>query len=281
MTKVCRTIPYQAGIGLRVPHFQEFLEKKPAVSWIEVHPENLKLETARKQLEIIRQDYPLSLHSLSLSLAGEKVPLAHLDFLKILKETLDPGFISDHLAWSSFKGESFCDLLPFPYTRTMLRRVVENIQIVQEVLKERILIENPATYMTFRASQFLETDFLKEVLQQSGCQLLLDVTNLYLQCKNHGGDPKQYCNEILEVSDAIAEIHLGGYSTFQLPNEKIVFVDTHDHGVEDVVWDLYQYMISKIGPRPTLIEWDQKLPDLTGLLTEKDKASYYLSRCAE
>lgn len=265
------------GIGLRHRHFQEFIEDKPDVSWLEVHSENfLYLGSAAAQcLEDIRQNYPLSAHCVGLSLGSyDNVDKKHLESIKIFIDHFEPALVSDHLSWSAGKGRHLPDLLPMPYTEEALKSVCRNIAVVQDFLNRTILIENPSSYLTFASSQIPEWEFYVEVARRTGCGLLLDVNNIQVSAHNHSFSAENYIEYIPE--EVVREIHLAGYSSREVEG-KLVYIDDHSTKVYDEVWELYKKAITKFRRVPTLIEWDTDIPELAVLLEEKSKAGKILT----
>ena len=269
-----KEIPSKAGIGLKTLHYETILAEKPLVSWFEIHPENLKSGALLTGVEKIRQEYPLSLHGVGLSLGSTHLNDHHLSFLKKLCDRLNPGLVSEHLSWSYVDGRYINDLLPLPYTEETLQLLVENIQYTQEYLKRQILIENPSTYLQFSHSTYPEQQFIKEVARQSGCGLLLDVNNVYVSSCNHGFDPKAYIKEF-SASHLVKEIHLAGHKQLNV-HEDSFLIDHHGTSVSSNVWDLYRYTLSLMGPVPTLIEWDNHIPTFEVLWAESKKADLYM-----
>jgi uncharacterized protein (UPF0276 family) len=269
-------IPARAGIGLRAPHVRELLERRPKVAWLEVHSENYFAAAGRAmaELDAVRRDYPLSLHGVGLSL-GSTDPLdkAHLDKLMLAVERFAPALVSEHLCWTSSGGNHFHDLLPLPYTEEALAHVTSRIAAVQERLGRRILIENVSSYLEFEHSTLSEWEFLREVAARSGCGILLDVNNIYVSAMNHGFDPRVYIDSI--PAREVGEIHLAGHVRNEMEGASIL-IDSHSRPVSAAVWDLYNYTLAVIGPKPTLIEWDSELPSLDGLLAEAAKAGIHL-----
>ena len=226
----------------------------------------------------IREDYPLSLHGVGLSI-GSEGPLdeAHLDQLAILIARYDPVSFSEHLAWSTH-GAFFNDLLPVPYDCATLARVCEHIDRVQERLKRPMLLENPSTYVEFTASTMSEARFLRNILQQTGCGLLLDVNNAYVSCVNHGRDALAFINDL--PLDAVDEIHLAGFSSDQDAAGAPLLIDSHDTPVDSAVWALYAEVIERLGPMPTLLERDNDVPPLSALLAEAQRAQDLMHKTA-
>lgn len=270
------------GLGLRHRHFQEFIENKPDVDWLEVHTENFfsQHSTSSKYLAKISQDYPISAHCVGLSLGSAVVDCPvreqHLQRIKKTIDWLQPSMVSDHLSWSASDGVHYLpDLLPIPYTEEAFEVVSKNINRVQDVLQRQILVENPSSYLSFNDSTILEWDFLAELSKATGCGLLLDVNNIYVSAFNHGFDALAYL-ESLPV-EAVKEIHLAGYS-IDIIEGKEVYIDTHGQKVYDGVWKLYEKAIQRFGEVPTLIEWDTDVPELSVLLAEKKKAEAIIAK---
>ncbi len=265
-------IPAKAGIGLRGPYHSKFLNDIPAVPWLEVHSENFFApeSIALSALEQIRENYPLSLHGVGLSI-GSAGPLAqdHLTKLAQLIDRLDPGLVSEHLCWGSVGGYHLNDLLPLPYTEEALDHMAERIGQVQDYLGRQLLIENVSSYMEFEDSTIPEWDFLTAVATRSGCGILLDINNIYVSAKNHGFDPNDYLESI--PAELVGEIHLAGHSE-QVFDDESVLVDTHNAPVCADVWALFEAALQRTGSLPTLIEWDSELPPLATLLEEAHKA---------
>lgn len=264
------------GLGLRHRHFREFIENNPDVPWLEVHTENFfhAGSTASKYLEKIRQDYPISAHSVGLSLGSSSVDCPvreeHLQRVKETIERLQPRLVSDHLSWSaSDKVHYLPDLLPVPYTEEALGIMVENISHVQDTLKRQILVENPSSYLDYKDSPIPEWEFLVELSNRSGCALLLDVNNIFVSAHNHNFDASNYIKQI--PLEPVKEIHLAGYSIRKIEGEE-VYIDEHGAPVFDPVWNLYIEAIERFGAIPTLIEWDTNVPEFEVLMAEKLKA---------
>jgi uncharacterized protein len=266
------TIPVAAGIGLRAPHYREIIDNCPCVGWFEVHSENYFGAGGQPHafLEQIRSRYPLSLHGVGLGLGStEALDLHHIDCLRRLIQRYEPGLVSEHLCWSAAGGRHLNELLPLPYTEEALTHICARIAQVQDYLGRRILIENISSYLRFRHSTIPEWSFLAEVSRRSGCGLLLDVNNIYVNAINHGFDPADYLAVI--PADAVQEIHLAGFD-----DSGTCLIDTHGTRVSREVWVLYRDTIRRIGPRPTLIEWDTDIPAFAVLLGEARKAAVVL-----
>jgi uncharacterized protein len=257
------------GLGLKSVHARDALARGTVVDFFEVHAENFMVDggPALRQLEQVRARWPLSLHGVGLSLGGEN-PLdrSHLDRLKRLLERFEPGWFSEHLAWSSHGGRWFNDLLPLPYTAGTLARVCRHIDQAQSHLGRRLLLENPSTYVQFDASTMDETAFLCEVVRRTGCGLLLDVNNAYVSAVNHGGDARAFIDAL--PAAAVGEIHLAGFAEDLDAAGDRLLIDSHGAPVADAVWALYAHALSLLGPRPTLIERDHDVPPLAVLEAE-------------
>lgn len=257
-----------AGLGLRSNHYQEIFDTKPNVPWFELLSDNymagggLPIHRAEK----IRQDYPITLHGVGMSLgSADPLNLDYLQRLKDLANRLQPAYISDHIAWVSVAGQYTHDLLPLPYTQQTQQHFIERVHQVQEFLGREILIENPSSYLTFHSSDMKEDDFIRGISQATGCYLLLDINNIYVSSINHGFDPYEYLANI--PIDKVKEIHLAGYE--EMPG---YLFDTHGYQVKPPVWDLYCAALTRFGAVPTLIEWDTDVPDFSILRAEALKA---------
>lgn len=269
-------IPVSAGIGLRGPHMIELNETNPDIGWLEVHSENYFGDGGSPihYLLKIRENYPISLHGVGLSL-GSSDPLnrEHLSHLHRLIDQVEPGLISEHLSWGSIDGVYFNDLLPLPYTEEALKHFSERVLQVQDNLRRSILIENPSSYLKYRHSTIPEWEFLTEICRRTGADLLLDVNNVYVSAFNLSFDPHQYLASI--TGEYVKEIHLAGHTEKSFP-DGLLLIDDHASPVSKVVWDLYANTLELIGDRPTLIEWDTELPSLTDLVAEATIAQEYL-----
>jgi uncharacterized protein (UPF0276 family) len=264
------TIPDSAaGIGLRQPHYREAFERLPALGFVEVHSENFFHEGGASllALERARAAWPVSLHGVGLSLgSADALAGSHLEKLKRLVDRIEPALVSEHLCWGGLGGVHFNDLLPLPYRHDSLELLVERVGRVQDALRRPILVENLSAYVEFRDSEMTETAFLAELARRSGCGLLLDLNNLYVNAVNFGFDAESRLAEL--PAAAIGEIHLAGHHVGE-----DCLVDTHDARVCADVWALYAAACRRFGPRPTLIEWDADLPALDVLLEEAGHAA--------
>lgn len=266
-------LPERGGVGLKPEHFREIVETLPDVGFFEIHAENYLVDGGpfHHYLGRIRRDYPLSIHGVGLSIGGEgPLDAAHLDRLALLLERYQPESFSEHLAWSSHGGSFLNDLLPLPYHHGTLERVCEHLDLVQNRLKRRILLENPATYVEFAASTMAETEFIGEVVRRSGCGLLLDVNNAYVSCVNHGRDPYAYIDAL--PAAAAGEIHLAGFAYDRDAAGDRLLIDSHGSPVAGEVWNLYRHTLRRTGPLATLIERDHDIPGFTALQAEAAQA---------
>ncbi len=271
-------IPHCAGIGLRFPHHAAFLEARPPVGWVEVHSENYLTGPALAVLEAVRADYPVSLHSVGLSLgSAQGVDPRHLARIAELADRIEPGLMSEHLAWGAVDDDFLADLLPLPLTEESLDVVCRNLDVVQTVLRRRILMENPSTYLQFEHTTIPEPEFLTALVTRTGCGLICDVNNIIVSATNHRWDAARYLPAL--PADAVGEFHLAGHSKADTDVGPLL-LDTHDRAVAPVVWSLFEMALRIIGPRPTVIEWDAAIPPLPVLLAEAERARMYLARGA-
>ena len=261
-----------AGIGLRAPHVRQVLSERPAVPWLEVHSENYYVDggPALAALTRLRADYPLSLHGVGMSLGGaDPLDRAHLAKLARLIERTEPALVSEHLCWSGIGGRVLNDLLPLPYTDEALAHVCARVAELQDYLGREILVENVSTYLAFADATIPEWEFVAAVARRTGCKLLCDVNNIYVNAMNHGFDADAYLAAL--PREAIAEIHLAGFDA-----SGPCLIDTHGAPVAPDVWALYRRAIARFGPVPTLIEWDIDIPPLARLLAEAATAQTIL-----
>ncbi|HRD65789.1 MAG TPA: DUF692 domain-containing protein [Candidatus Competibacter sp.] len=268
-----RTFPARAGIGLRHSHLPEFLTALQPVAWLEVHSENYLAPGGPRvaALEQLRGHYPLSCHGVGLSLGSAAgVDRAHLARLRALYDRLEPELVSEHLAWSTVPDGGFlADLLPLPYTRETLEAVAANVDLTQEALGRRLLVENPSTYLQFREADWDEAGFLAELVRRTGCGLLLDVNNLYVSAANHGDDPLTPLDRLPLA--AVEEIHIAGHARVTTPAGELL-IDDHGSAVAEPVWVLLAATLARTGPKPVLVEWDTNIPELPILLGEAERA---------
>jgi len=263
-----KTIPVQAGIGLRANHYQEVLETHPKIGWFEVHSENYFGEGGlpRHYLWQIRSNYPLSLHGVGLSLGStDDLNKTHLAKLKGLIDDVAPGFVSEHLCWSSIEGHYLNDLLPLPYTEESLTLLTKHVCQAQDYLNHQLLIENISSYLQFSHSLIPEYEFMTELVKRTGCGILLDVNNLYVNSINHGWDASVYLQSI--PKQFVFELHLAGFTENHFDDGSIL-IDSHNKPISNPVWELYYQAVQIMGQKPTLIEWDKDIPPLAILLEE-------------
>jgi len=274
-------LPAHAGVGFKPEHFRDILAAVQPIGFFEVHAENYMGAGGppHAQLGALRERYALSVHGVGLSI-GSMQPLDsdHLARLKVLCNRYKPESFSEHLAWSSHAGVYFNDLLPLPYTRQTLARVAEHIDEVQTTLGRTMLLENPSHYIGIAESTIPEIDFLTEVAKRTGCGLLLDVNNVFVSAKNHGTDPLSYLEAF--PLGRVREVHLGGHDEELDDAGGPLLIDTHASSVADAVWTLYAHLIARTGPIPTLIEWDNNLPDWPTLRAQAIAAQNILADAA-
>jgi uncharacterized protein len=267
--------PDAAGIGLRLPHLAEVVDTRPAVGCLEVHPESfLANPHATELLTDLARHYPISVHIVGISIgSADGIDRTHLRRLQAFIDAIDPVLVSGHLAWSTRQGEYLNDLLPLPYDDDALNTVAAHLDEVQDGLGRPYVVENPSTYVAFRGSTMTEVEFLNELVQRTGCELLCDVSNVYLSAHNMGYDPYGFVDRL--PAAAIGELHLGGFT----PEEdegtpgRTLLVDTHASSITQPVWDLYEYAVRRFGRKLTIVEWDNDLPPLTTLLGEAAHAA--------
>ena len=266
-------VPPRAGVGLKSQHFEDILQTRPDIGFFEIHAENYMGQggAPHHYLERIRALYPLSVHGVGLSIGGENpLNMEHLQRLKQVVERYQPGLFSEHLAWSSHDEAYLNDLLPVPYTKQTLDRVCDHIDQVQEVVGRQMLLENPSTYVRFGQDEMQEVDFLCQIATRTGCGLLLDVNNVQVSASNHNYCPLAYIDAF--PLHHIGEIHMGGHAVDEDEAGHVLLIDDHGSAVADKVWQLYNRLIDLAGPRPTLIEWDNDVPEWSRLLRETKPA---------
>jgi len=265
------------GISFKTQHLDELLVSKPPVGFLEVHPENYMVDGGPRlqALTKLEDHYPLSFHSVSLSLGGsEAVDDQQLKLLREMVDRYQPRYVSDHLAWCKSSGTYYPDLLPLPLTEVTLSAVCKNVSRAQEALNRHIFIENPSNYLSFSDSEIAEPEFLQTVASTTGCKILLDLNNIYVSAQNLGYSAFDYLDAI--PGDLIGEVHLAGHSVDVAAPSRIL-IDDHGSRVADPVWDLYARLCSRVGQLPTLVEWDTRVPGLSVLLDEADKANRILN----
>ena len=274
-------LPCAPGVGYKPQHFSAITDAPGSVEWLEIHAENYMGDGGRPlaQLRHLAERFPFSVHGVGLSIGGEgRLDPEHLQRLKKLCDWLNPSSFSEHLAWSTHDSFFLNDLLPLPYTEATLSRVSDHIDEVQDVVGRRMLLENPSSYLAFTESTLAETQFLGEVARKTGCGLLLDVNNVFVSANNLGTDPHTYIDGF--PLDMVGEIHLGGHDEDEDDHGSPLLIDSHGREVADPVWSLYDYTIGKAGPRPTLIEWDNDVPEWPILEAEATRAARLLDKVA-
>jgi uncharacterized protein len=263
------TLPALPGVGYKPQHFAAILSDPGAVGWLEVHAENYMGDGGRPlaQLRHLSARFPISIHGVGLSIGGEgRLDADHLARLKTLCDQIRPASFSEHLAWSTHDGAYLNDLLPLPYTPATLARVCDHIDEVQSVLGRRMLLENPSLYVDFAETTMSEIAFLTEIARRTGCGMLLDVNNVYVSATNQNYDPLGYVQAF--PLHLVGEIHLGGHDEDTDDHGARLLIDSHGCPVVDPVWALYQATVALGGAKPTLIEWDNDVPDWPVLAAE-------------
>ncbi|MCW5731402.1 MAG: DUF692 domain-containing protein [Alphaproteobacteria bacterium] len=257
----------RAGIGLRAVHHEAVAETRPDIGWFEIHAENyLGGGSPVQTLDAVRRDYPVALHGVGLSLgSAQGLDDGHLDRVAALAERIEPFLVSEHLSWSVVDGRYLNDLLPLPYTRETLDIVAANVGRLQDRLKRRILVENPSTYLRFRASEMTEWEFLRALVRRSGCGLLCDVNNIHVSACNHGFDASAYLAAL--PAEAVGELHLAGHAVNEADGIAIL-IDDHGSPVGDAVWRLFDRAVALFPSAPALVEWDSNIPPLERLVAE-------------
>ena len=255
------------GVGLRRPHYRDFLDGEVAVDFVEVISENFMVEGGRPLavLEQVRTTLPVALHGVSMSVGSTHgLDPEHLALLRRLADRIEPLWVSDHLCWTRTSAHNSFDLLPLPYTAEALEVVCANIGRAQDALGRAMLFENPSSYCTFPEDEMPEWEFVSEMARRTGCYLLLDVNNIYVSARNHGFEPLEYLAGL--PLERVRQVHLAGHT----PGE--IVIDTHDRPVCDEVWALYADACAMLGPVATMIERDDKIPPLPELLAELGQA---------
>jgi len=267
----------RAGVGLKLEHAADVLNGGHGVGFFEVHAENYMGAGGEphRVLSRVRESFALSLHGVGLSIGGaDPICEIHLDRLRRLIERYQPALFSEHLAWSSHGGSFLNDLLPLPYNLATLQRVCDHIDLVQEKLRTRLLLENPATYLLFEESTMSEAEFIRSVAARTGCGLLLDIGNVYVSAVNHGFEPMAYIDAF--PIDAIEEIHLAGFAVDRDDGGTPLLIDSHGCEVAEVVWALFQRTIARTGPISTMIECDNDVPAFAALAAQAKRAQSVL-----
>lgn len=270
-------LPRRAGVCLKPQHYTEILENQPDTGWFEVHAENYLGAGGAPlhYLEKIRQHYALSIHGVGMSIgSADGIDPVHLKRVAALVERFDPESFSEHLAWSTHNNEFFSDLLPVPYNREVEDLVCGHINQVQDTLKRPMLLENPSNYLALEGSTLDETQLLTNIVNRTGCGLLLDVNNVYVSAQNCNYNAEDYIK--LLPAQCIGELHLAGHSTDDSDPTDLLLIDAHDRAVCDEVWSLYRFTLETCGNKPTLIEWDTSVPEWSVLRAEMQKADSFL-----
>ncbi len=268
---------FGVGIGLRVPHYQHILEKKPVVDWFEIISENYMVDGGRPLaiLDQILEQYRVVQHGVSMYFgSAEPLNREHLRRLKALVRRTNTPWLSDHLCWGSVDGNYSHDLLPMPYTWEAVRTTARKIREARDFLEVPVVVENVSSYAEFHVSEMTEWELLTEVVEAADCGILLDVNNIYVSSRNHNFDPYDYLHAV--PRHRVAQIHIAGHSKFRK-----YILDTHDHPVIDPVWRLYARAIELIGPTATLLEWDDRIPSFDEVHNEALKANHFVTRTVE
>ena len=271
-------VPNRAGVGFKAQHLDGILKAPDTIGWLEIHAENYMGDGGRPiaQLRHLRERFAISCHGVGLSIGAEgPLDADHLSRLKTLVDWLEPGLFSEHLAWSTHDSHFLNDLLPLPYTQATVDGVVDHIDHVQNTIGRQMLLENPSTYVAFTESDRSEIDFLRDVATRSGCGLLLDVNNVFVSATNQNYSPEGYIDAF--PTELVGELHLGGHEQDADDFGAPLLIDSHSRAVVDPVWALYEYTLAKSGPRPTLIEWDNDIPEWSVLAAEAGRADRLLS----
>jgi uncharacterized protein len=271
-TRFTNFTDHGVGIGLRIPHYQHILERKPVVDWFEIISENYMVDGGRPLhvLDQILEKYHVVQHGVSMYFGNSQRPNRdHLRRLKALTKRTQTPWVSDHLCWGSVDGRYTHDLLPMPYTWEAVEAAARNIREVQDFIELPVAVENVSSYAEFHASEMSEWEFLCEVVERADCGILLDVNNIYVSSQNHTFDPLDYVNAV--PADRVAQIHIAGHTRY----ERFI-LDTHDHAVCDPVWKIYKRAIERCGRTATLLEWDDKIPSFGEVHREALKATKYL-----
>ncbi len=270
------------GLGLRAPHYSYILQNKPRIGWFEAISENYmgieNLQNGKplEYLKKIRELYPIVLHGVSLSIGStDELNFDYLKNLKRLIETIEPAWVSDHLCWTGVQGENLHDLLPLPYTAEAIDHVCERVDQVQNFLQRQLTLENVSAYLSFRHSEMTECEFLSEIIKRTGCGLLLDVNNVYVSSQNQNLQALDFIRGV--PASAVKQIHLAGHSRAADGG----LIDTHDGPVSDPVWDLYRQTVDHLGIKPTMVEWDEHIPEFQVLEAEVRRAEKILCEKSE
>ncbi len=268
-----------AGTSFKAQHLEAILAGPKPRGFFEIHAENYMGAGGppHRALGVLRSDHPLSLHGVCMSIgAPQSLDATHLKRFRDLVRRYEPALVSEHLAWSTHENVFFNDLLPLPYTEATLATVCDHLDEVQEAIGRPLLLENPSTYVLFRESTMSETDFIRAVARRTGCGLLLDVNNVFVSATNHGFSPLDYLSDF--PLGAVGEIHLAGHKQQTDDEGEPLLIDSHDRPVADAVWKLFESVVARAGPIPTLIEWDSAIPEWPLLEAEAAAARAILER---
>jgi uncharacterized protein (UPF0276 family) len=268
-----------AGSSFKHEHLASILEEGRQRHFFEVHAENYMGHGGppHRALEAVRRDHPVSLHGVCMSIGGpEPLDQAHLARFRALVARYEPALVSEHLAWSTHRTTYFNDLLPLPYNEATLSHVCDHIDQVQDAIQRPLLLENPSTYLAFNESTMAETEFIRRVAERTGCGLLLDINNVFVSATNHGFSALEYLSQF--PISRVGEIHLAGHAEQTDDEGDLLLIDSHDGPVADAVWKLYEIVIGRCGPVPTLVEWDSNIPDWPILKAEAAAAQAILDR---
>ncbi len=271
----------QAGTSFKPEHLAAIAAETGPQGFFEIHAENYMGAGGppHRMLERVRRDHPVSLHGVCMSLGGpQPLDQEHLQRFKALVDRYEPALVSEHLAWSTHVDTYLNDLLPLPYTARTLAHVCDHVDEMQNAIGRPILLENPSTYVLFAESAMSETDFIREISRRTGCGLLLDINNVFVSATNHGFSALEYLRDFPLAK--VGEIHLAGHAEQEDDEGELLLIDSHDGPVADAVWQLYEIVIARCGPIPTLIEWDSKIPDWPVLRAEALAAQAILDRHA-
>ena len=269
------------GTSFKHEHLAAIMAEGKQRGFFEIHAENYMGAGGPPHLalESIRRDHPVSLHGVCMSIGGpQPIDRTHLERFRALVERYEPALVSEHLAWSTHETTYFNDLLPLPYNRSTLDGVSDHIDEVQQAIGRGILLENPSTYVVFRDSTMSETDFIRELARRTGCGLLLDVNNVFVSAANHGSSALAYLSDF--PLECVGEIHLAGHAEQADDEGDLLLIDSHNGPVADAVWKLFDIVIARSGPLPTLVEWDSNIPDWPILKAEAAAAQAILDRHA-
>ncbi len=270
-----------AGTSFKPQHLQAILAGTKPRGFFEIHAENYMGAGGppHRALEAIRRDHAVSLHGVCLSIgAPHPLDTGHLSRFADLVRRYEPALVSEHLAWSTHETVYYNDLLPLPLTEATLASVCDHVDEVQEAIRRPLLLENPSTYVLFRESTMRETEFIRAVARRTGCGLLLDINNVFVSATNHGFSPLDYLADY--PLPAVGEIHLAGHTRQSDDEGEPLLIDSHDRPVADAVWTLFESVVARAGPIPTLIEWDSEIPEWPRLEAEAAAAQAILDRAA-